>query len=125
MPQGLAINATEIRGAKLRPPTKPTFFAEGPGRPHTFASVAELARFLHRLRRRRGLQLTPRTATWCGSDVFPVIEIDLLTEGDDQSEFVGAAAIQGMRREAFQEVLAEAAPREADRELPDLVLSCH
>ncbi len=94
-------------------PRRPMFIDVLPRPRIGFETVADLARFIQTRRGKAGLQLRAQVCSLGGSDTFPIFEVNLLHPDEDQGEYIGAIAIQGMSREAFEELLREAEPAAA------------
>jgi len=108
MTADLTINPSGRYGARMATPLVPTFIPPGPKKAQAFADIPAIARFVHRLRGHRGVQLSRAVATYRGSDTFPILLLSLVYDGEDQTEYAGALCLQGLTREGFERALREA-----------------
>ncbi len=107
-PPGLALNAVPQRG---RFPFVDAICAIVPGvaRPMTFADLAALARWIHRQRGARGLELRPVVASYSGSDTFKAIAVRF-QDGAGGADYACTVSIRGRPPEALEAALAAANP---------------
>lgn len=113
---GLILGVLPQRGLRAGP-ARPALLANTPyARPVEYASLGALAQAVQRLRtaggRERGLQLVADTATWDGSDSFPVFKV-LVSDDPDQADdgaHVATIAVQGAPLERLTYELAAANP---------------
>lgn len=74
-------------------PQLPTLIGALPAPPETFATIEDLARRVHELRDRQGVDLRPCVAAYDGSDTFPAVNIYLTSKAGGRS-LLATAALQ-------------------------------
>lgn len=110
----LVINQFPQRGAGGRAFDKPTLIPEIPAAPESFRSLTDLAKAIHRRRKRRGVELERAVAAWNGSDTFPAFNVYFVGETGGRDYAFTVYAL-GASRDAFMAVIAEANPDQPRR----------
>ncbi len=110
MPAALVLDAPPERG--LRPgPEQPCIILPAPWeRPILFTSLSALGRGLHKRRAGRALRFEPTTATYFGSDSFPVFKVFFGDEASGGERFAFTVAGIGDRRELLELTLRTTNP---------------